>query len=103
MSEDLIYRGALVLMIAVIAYLVYRWRISGKWEYRDDSPIIFDARRDESQIIEAGSILEQRKSGRERGGPLVLLIQDEPQDFSAQLNLRTLRERQGDQIDIIEK
>lgn len=46
---------------------------------------------DESVFIEAGSIVEQRKSGRERGGPVILNYRKDPQDFSAQLNLKSFK------------
>ena len=64
----------------------------------DHDPVILDAtgphRRDQEKIIEAGSIIEQRRSGRERGGRVILIIAREPSDYSAQLNLRSLQEHQ---------
>lgn len=90
MNEDLIFRGLLLLVIAIIAYLLYRWRSHDEyWQHSDDPEVYYAS--DEAVIIEAGSVHEQRKTGRERGGPLVLIIKDEPRDYSAQLNLKTLR------------
>lgn len=63
----------------------------------DHDPVILDAtgphRRDQERIIEAGEIVEQRRTGRELGGPVTLIISGEPTDYSAQLNLRSVREK----------
>lgn len=63
-------------------------------------PVILDAtgphRRDKEKIIEAGCIVEQRRHGYELGGPVTLIISEEPTDYSAQLNLRSVRKKGAD-------
>ncbi len=84
------------LVIAVLAVLVY-WLYFSRGPDRDrEEAIILDpddgeGGYDESVFIEAGMITEQRKSGRERGGAVILRYKKDPQDYSAQLNLNSYR------------
>lgn len=50
-----------------------------------------DPKVNEAVINEVAAVVEQRRSGRERGGLLRLFIRNEPVTFDAQLNLKTIR------------
>ena len=100
MSEDLVCRGVLFLVVCLVSFLIYKlWFSVGS---REHEPVTYDARRgNEGAIIEVGSVVSQRGTGRERGGEITLVIDREPSDYSAQLNLRSIRK--SGNVTIIQK
>ena len=88
---DFLYQYAPAIVICLAAVIIYKLFYSKP--RRSHDPIVLDGRKDHSQIIEAGSIVEQRKAGRERGGEITLLVNNHKpgQSFEADLNYRTLQ------------
>lgn len=93
MTENTFYLLSLFLIICFISWVIYYgwFRSTGYKHSRPD--IVLDG-RDEENIIEAGSVVEQRKSGRERGGMLYLFRdrRDPPKTIEGQLNLKSFEE-----------
>lgn len=90
------------ILIAVVVLGVLLLMFFAQRSYKppgDHDPVILDAtgptRQDQERIIEAASIMEQRRHGYELGGPVTLIISGEPSDYSAKLNLRSVREDGG--------
>lgn len=94
MDQNYIDLIILFLAIAALATIIYLLRYRGGGDhYHDD--IVYDG-DNEKEIIEAAAHLNQRRSGRERGGSLYLFRskQDEPKDFLARLSLKFFRENE---------
>lgn len=68
MIDDLL-AGAVWLVLAVAAVFVYRRTFSGYWTKEHD-PLIFDLDDPEDEY-EYRCTIEQRRWGRERGGPVI--------------------------------
>jgi hypothetical protein len=95
---------ALVGFMVGVTIVLYRWVI-----LPDSAPgggLIFmanslDEKKNSKAIIEAASVVEQRRSGRERGNPITVVVRPDAHfsDYETHLNYQTL---QKSGVDIVE-